>query len=80
MRTTTKMQGNSAAVRIANSITEPTQLTAYQAVNVSALKGKAVSMHIAPINNRLDDLLALVTPNNIHDEESFGRSVGNEIL
>jgi antitoxin MazE len=51
-----------------------------QAVNVNVLKGKIIIEPIRPKKIRLDDLLAGITSDNIHAEESFGSRVGKEIL
>ncbi|UOD50257.1 AbrB/MazE/SpoVT family DNA-binding domain-containing protein [Orrella daihaiensis] len=80
MQATIKKWGNSPALRISSSIMEQAQLTVNQAVNINVLKGKVIIEPIAPKNTRLDELLAGITPENIHDEESFGQPVGKEIL
>lgn len=80
MQATIKKWGNSPARRISSSIMELAQLTVNQAVNVKVLKGKIIIEPIVSKSTRLDDLLAGITPENIHDEESFGRPVGKEIL
>lgn len=80
MQATIKKWGKSPALRISSSIMELAQLTVNQAVNVKVLKGKIIIEPIVSKSTRLDDLLAGITPENIHDEESFGRPVGKEIL
>ncbi|PRZ00173.1 antitoxin MazE [Jezberella montanilacus] len=80
MQATIKKWGNSPALRISSSIMELAQLTVNQAVNINVLKGKIIIEPIAPKRTRLDDLLAGITPDNIHAEESFGRPTGKELL
>jgi hypothetical protein len=41
---------------------------------------RATHEPIVSKNTRLDDLLAEITPDNIHAEEGFGGRVGREIL
>jgi antitoxin MazE len=80
MQATIKKWGNSPALRISSSIMELAQLTVNQAVNVNVLKGKIIIEPVLPKDTRLEDLLAGITTDNIHGEESFGGSVGKEIL
>jgi len=80
MQATIKKWGNSPALRISSSIMALPQLTVNQAVNVNVVKGKIIIEPIAPKNTCLEDLLAGITTDNIHREESFGRPVGKEIL
>jgi antitoxin MazE len=80
MQATIKKWGNSPALRISSSIMELAQLTVDQAVNINVLKGKIIIEPIASKRNRLEDLLAGITPDNIHAEQSFGRPTGKERL
>lgn len=80
MQATIKKWGNSPALRISSSIMELAQLKIDQAVNINVLKGKIIIEPVAPEQTRLEDLLAGITPDNIHAEESFGRLVGKEML
>jgi len=80
MRATIKKWGNSPALRIPSSIMELANLKIDQAVNVSVLKGKIIIEPIAITHTQLETLLAGITPDNLHDEKSFGRPVGKELL
>ena len=80
MQATIKKWGNSPALRISSSIMELAQLKVDQIVNINVLKGKIIIEPAAPKQTRLEDLLAGITPNNIHAEESFGCTVGKEML
>lgn len=72
--------GNSSELQISSSIMKLAQRTADQAVSINVLKGKSSSNPSHLKNTRLDNLLAEITPDNIHDEVSFGIPVGKEIL
>ena len=80
MQATIKKWGNSPALRISSSIMELAQLSVNQMVDVNVIKGKIIIEPIAPEKTRLEDLLAGITPENIHDEVSFGGPVGKENL
>ena len=80
MQAVIKKWGNSPALRLSSSIMELAHLTIDQAVDIKVLRGKIVIEKIVPKTTRLDDLLASITPENIHGEKSFGPRVGKEIL
>ena len=69
MQAIIKKWGNSPALRLSSSIMELAHLTLDQAVNINVLKGKIIIEPIVSKNTRLDDLLAGITPDNIHAEE-----------
>jgi len=69
MKEIIKKWGNSPALRLPNSVMEIAQLTLGQAVNVNVLNGKIVIEPIVSKQTRLDELLAGITPDNIHAEE-----------
>jgi len=80
MRVTVKKWGNSAAVRIPASIMEAINLNLDEQVDVREEGGHIV---IEPVRTRqysLDQLLAAITPDNLHDEADFGAPVGKELL
>jgi len=64
-----KKWGNSPALRLPSSVMELAQLTLGQAVNINVLKGKIVIEPIVSKKTRLDELLAEITPDNVHAEE-----------
>ena len=80
MRAVVKKWGNSASVRIPASVMAAAGLRLDQAVEVREDKGRVVIEPIAPEEYDLADLLAGITPENIHDEVDFGAPVGNEAL
>ncbi len=69
MKEIIKKWGNSAALRLPSSVMELAQLTLGQAVNINVLNGKIVIEPIVSKKTRLDELLAGITPDNIHAEE-----------
>jgi antitoxin MazE len=80
MRAVVKKWGNSASVRIPASVMAAAGLRLDQAVEVREDKGRVVIEPIAHGEYDLADLLAGITPENIHDEVDFGAPVGNEAL
>ncbi len=78
MQATIKKWGNSPALRISSSIMELAELSIDQVVNISVIKGKIIIEPIAPKQIQLGDLLARITPENVHAEENFGPPVGKE--
>ena len=71
--------GNSLAIRIPKSIATEAKLGQAAIVELAVAKGK---LTIAPVKNRkfrLKDLVAGITEENIHDEDTWGRAVGKEV-
>ena len=69
MKEIIKKWGNSPVLRLPNSVMELAQLTLGQAVNMNVLNSKIVIEPIVSKKTRLDELLAGITPDNIHAEE-----------
>ena len=69
MKEITKKWGNSPALRLPSSVMDLAQLRLGQAVNINVLNGKIVIEPIVSKKTRLDELLAGITPDNIHAEE-----------
>ncbi len=78
MQAIIKKWGNSPALRISSSIMELAQLSVDQVVDIRVIKGKIIIEPITPKQIQLGDLLARITPENIHAEENFGPPVGKE--
>jgi antitoxin MazE len=79
MKTRVRKWGNSLALRIPKSFASEVGLKSDSPVEVSMEDGKLV---IAPVSNAqltLKQLLAKVTPENIHHEIETGPAIGNEI-
>jgi len=80
MRSTVKKWGNSAAVRVPASVMEEARLEIDQPVDVRVEQGRVIIEPLATLEFSLDRLLAEITPENLHEEESFGPPVGREAL
>ncbi|MDR2212967.1 MAG: AbrB/MazE/SpoVT family DNA-binding domain-containing protein [Pseudomonadales bacterium] len=73
-----KKWGNSASIRIPAAIMAAARLSIDQAVEMREEGGRIV---IEPVRgNELEALVAAITPENRHDEISFGSAVGKEML
>lgn len=80
MQVTVKKWGNSASVRIPAGIMQAARLHLDDLVDVREQDGRIV---IVPIRNDeydLAQLLAAITPENLHGELDFGAPVGQELL
>lgn len=79
MHVTVKKWGNSASVRIPVAIMEAVRLSLDETVDVREEGGRIV---IEPVRITkeydLEQLLAGITPENLHDEVCFGPAVGKE--
>jgi antitoxin MazE len=77
---TVKKWGNSAAVRIPAAVMESARLTLDDVVDIREEGGCILIEPIRPGGYDLADLLAGITPENVHGEVDFGESVGKEAL
>jgi len=78
VRTRVQKWGNSLALRIPKSFAEEAGLKNSSPVDVSLVDGRLV---IAPVRKpkwTLHELLAQVTPDNLHREVDTGPAMGNE--
>ncbi len=77
----TKVQkwGNSIALRIPKRFADEIHITADTAVELTIEDGKLVINPVAQPEYTLEDLLALITPENIHNEVDWGAPVGQEM-
>ncbi|MEW5889684.1 MAG: AbrB/MazE/SpoVT family DNA-binding domain-containing protein [Pseudomonadota bacterium] len=80
MRVIVKKWGNSASVRIPAAIMEAASLHVDEAVDVREEGGRIVIEPIRPKDYDLAQLLAGITPDNLHGEVDFGPAVGKETL
>lgn len=78
MRAVVKMWGNSASVRIPAAILGESGLRVDQMVNVRSEHGRVIIEPYHQIEADLSDLIAGMTPDNIHEEVDFGGSRGQE--
>jgi len=75
MQTVVQKWGNSLGIRIPSIYAKEFELKNGSFVEISEEEGKII---IVPKRNSLDDLLAKVTKENIHEPVETGVSVGNE--
>lgn len=80
MHTTVKKWGNSASVRIPAAIMEAAHLCLDDTVDVREEGGRIVIEPVRPGRYDLDQLLAAITPDNLHGEADFGAPMGKEAL
>ena len=78
MRVIVKKWGNSASVRIPAAIMEAASLHLDEAVDVREEGGRIVIDPVRPAEFDLANLLAGITPENVHAEVSFGAAAGKE--
>jgi antitoxin MazE len=77
MRTKIQKWGNSLAVRLPKSMADEVAFHDESPVDLTVV-GNAIVLKPAKPFYRLDDLLAGITPENLHEEQDFGRPVGKE--
>ncbi len=79
METNIQAWGNSLGVRLPKAIAQSQSLVAGSRVRVSTSSGSIIIEPVSLPAPSLHDLLKGVTPKNLHKEENWGESVGNEI-
>lgn len=75
MQTVVQKWGNSLGLRIPSLWAKDNNVRSGSKIEVIVEKGKIT---ILPQKKSLDDMLAMVTPENIHSEVSTGNAIGNE--
>ncbi len=75
MQTVVQKWGNSLGLRIPSLWAKDNNVKCGSKIEVIVEKGKIT---ILPQKKSLDDMLAMVTPENIHSEVSTGNAVGKE--
>ena len=80
MRVFVKKWGNSASVRIPASVMEAASLRLDEAVDVREEGGRIVIEPVRPGEFDLAQLLAGITPDNLHAEVGFGPAAGKEMF
>ena len=75
MQTVVQKWGNSLGLRIPSLWAKDNNVRSGSKIEVIVEKGK---LTILPQKKSLDDMLAMVTPENIHSEVSTGNAVGKE--
>lgn len=80
MRVIVKKWGNSASVRIPAGIMEATHLSLDDPVDIREESGRIIIEPIRTNECDLAQLLAGITPENLHTEVDFGAPAGKELL
>lgn len=75
-----KKWGNSPAVRLPSAVMKDAALHVDDVVNVCVEDGLVTIRAVTQKKYILDDLLAGITSENIHERQDFGRPVGKELL
>ena len=78
MVTTVARWGNSLAVRIPQNLVKEIHLTEGVEVELMAIDGNLVIKPKSRKHYSLDELIAAITPENLHTEVESGIAVGNE--
>ena len=78
MRARVSRWGNSLAIRIPAAFAEETQIEDGSTVDVAVEDGRLVIAAVSP-RYSLEELLAQVTPENVHKETDWGKAVGAEV-
>ncbi|HWR65498.1 MAG TPA: AbrB/MazE/SpoVT family DNA-binding domain-containing protein, partial [Bellilinea sp.] len=71
--------GNSFAVRIPRNLINSLSLTSRVSLDIREEDGKLILTPIQPKKFQLSEMIAQITPQNIHDEVDFGNETGNEV-
>jgi antitoxin MazE len=79
MKTRIQKWGNSLALRIPKSFAVEVGLEKDVPVEVSLINGKLVITPMSELEFTLDELLAQVTEQNLHQEVETGTALGSEI-
>ena len=79
MKVTVKKWGNSAALRIPASVMTAAALTLDQPVDVREEAGRIVIEPIREAAFDIDELIAGITADNVHETVDFGAAVGGEV-
>ncbi len=72
--------GNSPAVRLNSAAMKTASFNIEQRVTIKASRGRIVIEPADKFEFRLEDLVAGITDENVHDEVRFGGPVGKEAL
>jgi antitoxin MazE len=78
MRARVQRWGNSLALRIPKAFATETALESGSEVDLTLDDGRLIVTPLAAPSYELEDLLAQVTPENLHGEVDTGSSVGDE--
>lgn len=79
MRVQVQKWGNSLALRIPKLFASESNIDQGSTVDLSIVEGKLVVTPVMDTEYSLDEMLAGITKQNLHQEISTGRPVGREI-
>ncbi|MEX1104246.1 MAG: AbrB/MazE/SpoVT family DNA-binding domain-containing protein [Dehalococcoidia bacterium] len=79
MRVQIQRWGNSLALRIPKAFAADAQLSEKAEVDVSVVDGALVVRRLPSDVPSLEELLARITPENLHPETDWGPPVGREV-
>jgi antitoxin MazE len=79
VRVVVKKWGNSASVRIPAAVMEAAHLQLNEPVEIREEDGRIIIDPIPRREYRLADLVAGITPENMHEPIDFGAPIGKEI-
>ena len=80
MEAVIKKWGNSPAVRLNVAAMKAAAFEIEQHVTIKATKGRIVIEPVENLDFKLENLVAGITRQNVHDEVDFGGPVGREAL
>jgi antitoxin MazE len=80
MHVIVKKWGNSASIRIPTAIMKAVNLKLNEIVDIRQEDGHIVIEPLHTHEYNLDQLLANITPDNVHTEVDFGPAVGKEVF
>ena len=72
--------GNSAAVRLPATLMSQAKFSDSQAIDLILQDGRIILEPVKASELSLKELLAQITPKNIHSEVDFGQPAGRELL
>jgi antitoxin MazE len=80
MRTVVRKRGNSALIRIPSSVLSAARIEIDDTVEVREERGRIVVEPLSLASHDIADLVAKITPENLHDEADFDPPAGKEQL
>ncbi|OHA03361.1 MAG: hypothetical protein A3J58_01320 [Candidatus Sungbacteria bacterium RIFCSPHIGHO2_02_FULL_52_23] len=79
METTIQKWGNSLAVRLPKSVTQKLALRPGSRVRVYEERKEVIIAPTREVKKSLKELLAMITPENLHAETNWGKPRGREV-
>jgi antitoxin MazE len=78
VRAVIRKWGNSPALRLNATVMQQADFSLEQPVHLKVTRGRIVIEPVEPHDYTLEDLVAAITSDNLHDEVSTGSPVGKE--